>query len=399
MGNRTVWLLAPVLALALLPSNVVATVVPLLQEEWRASAAELGVVIAAYQIGYVAAVLLVLPLTDRIATGRVIAVCTLLTSCSFIAFPLVARDVASAALLRALSGAGLAGIYLPGVRVVSAAATDTRRGLAVSIYVAAFYLGSALSLWATGALLPLGGWRHAALTLGLVSLIGLPLTLLGTRGTPPPTGRSARLDLRALRHEPVLRTILAYAGHSWELYVSRGWLAAYLAAILTAQGLEPVAASADAGKAAAWMGVAGTLGVTLGGYCSDRWGRARAALAIAAASGLLSLIFGWLAHLPWMLLFAIGCLYSLLVGADSAIYSTSITELAPPNQLGSAQAAQAFLGFTATAVAPIAAGLVLDAGGGFGGAFTLAGLVGLLGASLLVPLARQPYHRLRRLPA
>src|SRR5215218_9648277 len=97
--TRTAWLLGPVLALALLPSNVVATALPLLREEWVASATEMGWVFAAYQVGYVAAVLLVLPLTDRVPTGRVIATCSLAVSLAFLLFPLLAQGVWSAALL------------------------------------------------------------------------------------------------------------------------------------------------------------------------------------------------------------------------------------------------------------------------------------------------------------
>jgi MFS family permease len=385
---RTTWLLGPVLALALLPSNVVATALPLLRNEWGASATEMGWVFAAYQVGYVAAVLLVLPLTDRVPTGRVIAACSLGVSLAFLLFPLLARDVWSAALLRALAGVGLAGVYMPGVRVVAATASPERRGLAVSVYVSAFYLGAAVSLWATGVLLAPIGWRGAALVLGLISAAALPLAMLATRGAPPPEGRTASLRLGVLRHRPVLRTILAYTGHSRELYFSRGWLAAFLATVLAAGGLGSVEAAAEGGKWSALMAGLGTVGVWLGGWLSDRQGRARAALLIAAASGVISLCFGWLGTASWELLIAVGCVYGLLVAADSGVYSTAVAELAPPDQLGSAQAAQAFLGFLATALAPVAAGLVLDLGGGFGGAFAMAGLVGLAGAAALIPLAR-----------
>ena len=54
-------MLGPVLTLALLPSNVVATALPLLRAEWGTSAAEMGAVFAAYQAGYVASVVLLLP--------------------------------------------------------------------------------------------------------------------------------------------------------------------------------------------------------------------------------------------------------------------------------------------------------------------------------------------------
>ncbi|MCC7104845.1 MAG: MFS transporter [Chloroflexi bacterium] len=387
--RRTVWLLSPVLCLVLLPSNVVATALPLLRADWSASATEMGIVLAAYQAGYVASVLLILPATDRIRATRVIAACTGLSALSFLLFPVLARDVWSAAALRVLAGIGLAGVYLPGVRVVADVAGERRRGLAVSIYVSAFYLGAALSLWATGALLPLGGWQQAALELGAIAVVALPLALLADRGATAPPGTAARLKLGVLRSSSLLRTILAYAGHSFELYVSRGWLAAYLAAILASNGASPVEAASDGGQTAALMAGLGTVGVWLGGWLSDRRGRANTALAIALTSGALSLVFGWLAAAPWSLVVGLGCLYGVMTAADSSIYSTSVTELAPPGQLGSAQAAQAFIGFTATMYAPVAAGAVLDLGGGFGGAFTMAGLVGLLGATALAPLARR----------
>lgn len=53
---------------------------------------------------------------------------------------------------------------MPGVRIISAAAPSARRGFTVGAYVAAFYLGSLVSLWASGVLLPSFDWRGAALT-------------------------------------------------------------------------------------------------------------------------------------------------------------------------------------------------------------------------------------------
>jgi MFS family permease len=394
--KATTWLLGAVLALALLPSNVVAAALPLLEVDWSASSTELGVVFAAYQLGYVGAVLLLLPLTDRVPTGRVITLSAAATGLSFVAFPLLAHDVLSASLLRLVSGAGLAGVYMPGVRVVAAAASAERRGLVVSLYVSCFYVGAALSLWASGVLLNLGDWRFAALTLGAVSVAALPLALLGTRGAPAPQGRTARLRLSVLKNGPVLRTILAYSGHSWELYVSRGWLAAYLATVLAGRGVGPVESAALGSQAAGLMAGTGAVGVWLGGHFSDRFGRARAAMAIALTSGALSLAFGWLADLPWELLLMVGCAYGLVMGADSAVYSTAVTELAPEGQLGSAQAAQAFIGFSASALSPVAAGFVLDLGGGFGGVFMLAGLVGMACASALLPLTRRSTFQVPR---
>ena len=73
-----------------------------------------------------------------------------------------------------------------------------------------------------------------------------------------------------------------------------------------------------------------------------------------------------------------GFLYGFFIAADSAIYSTALTELAPVNRIGSTQSVQAFVGFTVGAVAPVAAGYLLDlfnTSAGWGMAFSMNGLV------------------------
>jgi len=90
---RQAYLLTTVLALALLPSNVVAGALPLLREDWDASAVEAGWVFAAYQVGYVVSVLVVLPLTDRLRVGSILRACAGLASVSFVLFPLLAQEV------------------------------------------------------------------------------------------------------------------------------------------------------------------------------------------------------------------------------------------------------------------------------------------------------------------
>jgi MFS family permease len=395
------FLLGPVLALALLPSGFTAAALPLLQADWNTSAMGIGWVFAAYQLGYVVSVLGILPLTDRFQVGKVIVVCALITSAAFLLFPFLARDVWSAAIVRFFAGLGLAGIYMPGTRVVAAAAPPARRGLVVGAYVSSFYLGGALSLWASGLLLARMEWPQAALALGVLAAIGLPLAIVGAAGIAAPPGKRGRLDLNVLREGPVTRTILAYTGHAWELYISRGWLAAFVAAALVAQGFDHQAAVAQGSQWAALMAGLGVPGVFLGGWISDRLGRAKAGLLIAISSGMLSLGFGFLSGLPWLAFVIIGCAFSLLVSADSAVYSTAITEYAPPDRIGSAQALQAFIGFGATILAPVIAGWMLDIGLGWGAVFAVGGLVGIPLALPLVKLVRgrstlRPYNQERR---
>jgi MFS family permease len=376
--------LSATLALVLLPSQLPAAALPLLRTEWNASSAELGWVVSAYLLGYAAAVLVVLPLTDRVKPSRVIAVGALITALANLAFAVAAHDVISASLLRVIAGFGLAGVYMPGVRLVAQSSDPARRGTAVGLYVAAFYLGGSLSFLATGLLLEPFGWRGAAVILGAIALAAVPIATISSRGIQEATGERAHLDLRVLRNGPLVRTITAYVGHSWELFIIRAWLAAFLAAAFALRGLSPTEASATASQWAAVILALGVPGVFVGGWLSDRVGRTRAALLYALGSGAISIGFGMLLFAPWPAIVAIGGIYAALVAADSAVYSTAVTELAPVGRIGSAQALQAVAGFGIGSLGPIVAGLTLDLGSGWVGPFLAAGVIGIATA---LPLA------------
>src|SRR5256885_9882326 len=351
--------LSATLALVLLPSQLPAAALPLLRTEWRASSAELGWVVSAYLLGYAAAVLVVLPLTDRVRPSRVIAIGALVTAIANLGFAFAAHDVITASLLRVIAGFGLAGVYMPGVRLVAQSSDPSRRGSAVGLYVAAFYLGGPPSFPPRGLLLEPFGWRGAAVILGAIGLVAVPIAAISSRGIPETTGERAHLDLRVLRNAPLVRTIAAYVGHSWELFIVRAWLAAFLAAAFALRGLSPTDASATASQWAALILALGVPGVFIGGWLSDRVGRTRAALLYALGSGAISIGFGTLLFAPWPAIVANGGIYAALVAADSAVYSTAVTELAPVSRIGSAQAPQAGAGVRGGAPRPgVAAGRV-----------------------------------------
>ena len=389
--------LATTLALVLLPSQLPAAALPLMRAEWRASSAELGWVVSAYLLGYAAAVLVVLPLTDRVRPSRVIAICALITALANLAFAVAAHDVLTASLLRVIAGFGLAGVYMPGVRLVAHSAEPSRRGTAVGLYVSAFYLGGSVSFLVTGLLLEPLGWRGAAGVLGAIALAAVPVAWLSARDIAEPTGERAHLDLRVLRNAPLVRTIAAYTGHSWELFILRAWLAAFLAAAFALRGLSPTDASATASQWSALILALGVPGVFIGGWLSDRIGRMRAALLYAIGSGAISIGFGLLLIAPWPALVAIGAIHGALVAADSAQFSTAVTELAPSARVGSAQALQAVAGFGIGSIGPVIAGATLDLGAGWVGPFLVAGVVGIATAlPLVISLRERPMVEVAR---
>ncbi|MCY4653435.1 MAG: hypothetical protein OXC95_09760, partial [Dehalococcoidia bacterium] len=112
-----------------------------------------------------------------------------------------------------------------------------------------------------------------------------------------------------------------------------------------------------------------------------------------AASGAISFVAGWLVGAPPTVLIILGFGYGFATSADSAIYSTAVTELAPQNLIGSTQAIQSFIGFTVGAIAPIVAGGLLDVFDGtlgWGAAFGFNGMLAVIGVAALLVLRRMP---------
>jgi MFS family permease len=367
---------------------------PLLAAELGINASESGFIFAAYRVGYVVGTLIILPLTDRFDARRILIASATLATLANVLFPILADSVPIAALLRAAAGLGLVGVYMPGVRVV-ADQFPRRRGAAVGAYVAAFYLGVNLALVIAGWLLPVFGWRTALLVIAVAAAPGPLLALIAFRRVrvTVPARNAGQFAPALLTNSAVLLVILAYAAHSWELYVAWAWLAPYMSWILTERGQATAEAAGRAATAVGLAGLPSALCVVLGGALSDRVGRIGSAGAILLASALGSLLLGWLDALPWPVLVAFVVIYSSMLAADSAIYSAAVTELARPGEVGATQALQSFMGFTATALSPIVAGLALDAAGsplGWRLAFGQAGVVALGGVVCLALSAATP---------
>ncbi len=386
--------LSLVLALSLLPSSSYAAALPLVQKEWSLTSAQAGFIFSAYQAGYVAATLLLLPLTDRVSPAWVFAASAALSTIGNALFPLWASDFVSGSILRFIAGTALVGVYMPGLRIVAELFPPERRGAPVGIYVACFYLGSNISVLLTGILLPYG-WREAYLATTVISALAPIVAVLALRGRAvrPAEGGSGRLDPEVLANRPAMLAIGAYSTHTWELYAARGWIAPFLAAALLSQGFPSGEAVSTGATIAGAAFLLGTFGVPMAGFISDRFGRTLTAGFFLAGSALCSLSIGWLGAWPWWGLFGVALLYGFMIGPDSPVYSTAVTELASPGKLGSTMAVQSFSGFLASIVGPVALGAVLDVAGptmGWGLGFAQCGVIALLGVGALALLRRHP---------
>jgi MFS family permease len=337
-------------------------ILPILQREWGMRNSEAGLIFSAYQACYLLAVLVLASLTDRMDTRAIYLASAAWAGLSGLAFPFLAHDSLSAAVLRALAGIGLAGTYVPGMRLVAQRFPSEHRGVAIACYASAFGFGSAASLALTGWLTRMADWRIA---MGLTALGPLLAALLAAFVLPParpPAGQATRLlDTRVFRNRPALWMIAGYCAHNWELFGMRAWLPPFLAASLIQRGVTVVEASSFA---AGWMAIVlviGSVSNVAGGWISDRCGRAQVIVLSQLCSACFSFSIGWLFHSPLWFILTVAALYNVFATSDSGALSTGVTELAEPSLLGATLALQSCLGFLAAAISPGVAGFVLDA--------------------------------------
>lgn len=386
-------ILATTLLLALVPWFSAASVAPLIADEWQISRLETAFLTVAVQLGFVVGALAIAfsGAADVIPARRLIAGGALLAAVANAAFALFAVDVVTALPMRALSGLGIAAVYPVAMKVV-AGWFRGGRGLAVGVLIGAITLGSALPhlIRAGGAVAGLD-WRLVVLTATVPCLAGALLAVVAVREGPMTTP-AARLSLRmaraALGERSVRLASLGYLGHMWELYAMWTWVPAFVAASLAVSGDAGIGAASGV---AFLVVAAGAIGCVAAGALADRLGRTTLTIAAMALSGSSAVAAGLLFGAPSTVLLVVVVIWGITVVADSAQFSTAISELSPPGTAGSALALQTAAGFLLTGITIVGVGL-LDPGdrGAWTLAFAILAVGPLVGIVAMLLLRRRP---------
>ena len=258
-----------------------------------------------------------------------------------------APNAATAFVLRFVTGATLAGAYPPGMKL-AAGWYKERRGMAIGVMVGALTLGSAIPFLVRWAI-PADAWKLVLLIASASALIGAMLILQVPNDGPyaAPSPRFSWSAVPRILERPAIRlATLGYLGHMWEIYAMWASVAAFIGASQTARGgsaaLAPLVTFIVVGI--------GAPGCWLGGVLADRWGRVRTTSLAMLISGLCSLFVGVVFGASLWLLVPVLLVWGVSVVADSAQFSTAVSELAPPEYVGTALTLQTSLGFLLTCV-------------------------------------------------
>jgi len=323
-------------------------VVPALQAEWHLSPSGAAWLTLAVQLGFVTGTFLSASfnLPDVINARHLFALSALAGATANAVLALLAHTAAMGIPLRFLTGLFLAGVYPPGMKIM---ATWFRRGrgMAIGVLVGALTVGKA-SPYLINAL-GSESWRHNLLIASALAAVGgLIVARFVTDG--PDALPNAKFDFHQIKHVLSDRSVrlanFGYFGHMWELYAMWTWTPVMIRASLASTGSRPQLA-----EVASFLVIgAGAAGCVIAGLIADRVGRTLVTSWAMILSGSCCLLIGLLFESsPWLLL-TIAAIWGATVVADSAQFSTCVTELANPQYIGTALTIQTCFGFLLTTI-------------------------------------------------
>jgi MFS family permease len=347
---RSRWKALIFISLALLlgmsPWFSASALIPELQREWSLSDAGVSWLTLAVQLGFVFGTLIssLVNLPDILNPRLLMTLATVGAAGVNAALALWADGSGAAISLRFATGMFLAGVYPPAMKVLSTWFRSSR-GLAIGILIAALTVGKASPYLINALAMP--DWRSSVLLVSGVAMTGAVLLMLFVSDGPcalPPARFDFRQAGKVFSNRGVRLANFGYFGHMWELYAMWTWVPVMIHTSLAAGG--------QSARLAEWGSFlvigAGALGCVVAGKAADRVGRTLVTSIAMVISGICCLLVGFLFHASPAALLTLTAIWGAAVVADSAQFSTCITELGDPQYLGTALTLQTCLGFLLT---------------------------------------------------
>jgi MFS family permease len=326
----------------------VSAVSPQIAAEWHLDAATTAWLTLSVQLGFVAGTLLsaMLNLPDVIRARHLLTLCAVLGAIANVLLAAFAHSVGVAVFLRFLTGAFLAGVYPPGMKLIATWFREGR-GFALGTLIGALTVGKA-SPYLVNAF-GSSNWRENVALASLFAVFGAVVVAIFVREGPfalPNQPFDFSQVTQVFTNRGVRLANFGYFGHMWELYAMWTWAPAMIRASLAASGDPPMWA-----EAASFIVIGcGAAGCIVAGRMADRMGRTVIASAAMLISGLCCIMVGFLfGHSPVALLI-VSAIWGATVVADSAQFSACVTELADVRYMGTALTMQTCVGFLITTV-------------------------------------------------
>lgn len=356
------------LFLGYLPWYNFSAVVKYIATDFSLSPSETGMILSAFQLGYVVVVLITGWLADRVGAKKVVAWATLLTGVFSTLFAFLAKDFNSVLILRLATGLSAGAIYAPGMALLSNWFSPQERGKALGAYTAGLVAASAGGYFVAAPLAAAYSWQTGILATSLPVFLAAIIMFFFIEerpsegelsydgapglsvGKPAPEGGYAG---------PVLLTG-SYMGHMWELYAFWGWIGPFMVACASAVGYADAEAVKLGGLLAALIILIGAPAVYITGLAADKFGRTKTIMVAATCSLVPQFFFGYMYGWSLPVVVSVGVWIGFWVIADSAIYKAGLTEMTAPDIRATILSVQSAVGYSMTILAPMAFGWYLQ---------------------------------------
>jgi len=366
---------------------------------WGLSNAQAGWLGGALFMGYIATVPILTAYTDRIDPKRIYLTCAAIGAVGNFGFGFVADGLWSGVAFRVLTGIGLAGTFMPGLKALSDQLPPGKVQQRGSTYYSSFFaLGSGGSILIAGVTAQFLDWHWAFAFAGIggvCALLIVAAVLPAKQPAPVAEGAAGALDFRpVLRDRTVMSYIVSSLGTAWEVFSARVWLVTFFLYLQSR-----MAAGETGWSPAVWATLVALIGVpaamVVGELCV-RYDRRKIVMIIALLSSVLAAGIGLTTDGAYELTLVICMIFGMSSYGRSATINAGTIAAADPARRGSALAVLAFVGFSGGILGPLAFGVALDYAGGSSNPLawkTAMAMMALGGAITFVSLLAAPGKR------
>ena len=356
---------------ALLGFACYAVVLTTLQEEWHLSNLQSGLIASAFFFGYMLAVPLATALTDRVDARKVYLVGGLSATLGLLGMAFFAVNFWTALIFMAINGAGLAGTYMPGLKILSDRIQTGELTRHIAFYTAFFGIGTGFSYLCSGWILSALGWHYV---FGIIALGPFSAFLIVLLLIPPLQHEKWKGPIQIRLHDifPVEKWklvlqdknasgfIFGYTAHSLELFASRSWLVAFFAFCTAVTGETFLLAATTLAGVINFFGVPSSI---LGNEIALRIGRQKWICIVMVTSAVLGIALACSTGQSWWLIFALAVGHAIFIMADSSTLTAGLVISAKENIKGAAMGLHSLMGFGGGLLGPAIFGFMLDISG------------------------------------
>ena len=353
---------------ALLGFACYAVVLTTLQDEWHLSNLQSGLIASAFFFGYMLMVPLATALTDRVDAKKVYLVGGLLATSGLLGMGILADNFWTALIFMAINGAGLAGTYMPGLKILSDRIKTGELSRHIAFYTAFFGIGTGFSYLCSGWILDGLGWRYV---FGIIALGPFTALLIVLIFIPALTHEKWHGPIHIRLHDifPVDKWrlvlqdktasgfIFGYTVHSIELFASRSWLVAFFAFCAITTGDSFLLTATTLAGVINFFGVPASI---TGNEIALRIGRQKWIFIVMLTSAAFGMALALSTGQSWWLIIALATGHAIFIMADSATLTAGLVVSAQENIKGAAMGLHSLMGFGGGLLGPAIFGFVLD---------------------------------------